>query len=417
MVLWNWHMAFALEIAAGGLFLAGGDEGKAIVGLPARAARKRDELVFGHAALRVGGGTVDDFWEELSVEPVTEWSEHSSSARSKIAYHHLHEMLHAMPQVDDLTLALPVDILENDEKLGLVLGMVKSLGIALRALVPAPLGATLAAADQIDGTLPVAVVDLEPGGWALARLATDAEAFWSIAAIHHLPELGYRAIEDLAFRAWASRFLSDHAFDIHHAEDTERVFRESVALGLDTLSKGLAAELIIRGRRERRLAISPATASDLFGEMATAVARRITSQLSDWTGALILTDRARHLPRLKNALLAEGWETVHELETGATAKALARLAEAWSPTHDLLNVPEFNRLPHPGPPSPEPEVAKPPTEPAPPPPRDAATHVLIGDLAHPLASLPEAGNAPALLPGDMIDTALGRGKAIRVLET
>jgi hypothetical protein len=416
MVLWNWHMAFALEIAAGGLFLAVGDEGKAIVGLPARAARKRDELVFGHAALRVGGGTVDDFWEKLSVEPVTGWSEHSSSARSKIAYHHLHEMLHAMPQVDDLTLALPVDILENDEKLGLVLGMVKSLGIALRALVPAPLGATLAAADQIDGTLPVAVVDLQPGGWALARLATDAEAFWSISAIHHLPELGYRAIEDLAFRAWASRFLSDHAFDIHHAEDTERVFRESVALGLDTLSKGLAAELIIRGRRERRLTISPATASDLFGEMATAVARRITSQLSNWTGALILTDRARHLPGLKSALLAEGWETVHELETGATAKALARLAEAWS-THDLLNVPEINRLPHPCPPPPQSQSKQARTEPAPPPPYEAATHVLIGDLAHPIASLPEASNAPALLPGDTIDTVLGRGKAIRVLET
>ncbi|MCC5839096.1 MAG: hypothetical protein JJT96_03145 [Opitutales bacterium] len=406
-------MAFALEIAAGGLFLAGGDEGESGVSLPGRAARRGNAWVFGHAALRVGGGTLDDFWEALSVEPVSGWGEKTSLARSMIAYHHLRELLQQMPKADDFALVLPVDILENEEKLGLVLGMAKSLGIALRALVPGPLCAVLGATERSDASKPVTVVELEPGGWSLARLTTDAEAFWSITAHHYLPELGSRVIEDFAFRAWASRFLSDHAFDIHHAEDTERAFRESVALGLEALSKGLDAELIIRGRRERRLTISPATASDLFREMATAVARRITSQLSDWTGALILTDRARHLPGLKSALIAEGWETVYEVETGATAKTLARMAEAWPPTHDLLNVPEINRLPHP---SQTPLPGKP-AKPAGHPHSEAATHVLIGDQAHPLASLPDANKEPTPLPGDIVDTPLGRGKAIRVLET
>jgi len=335
------------------------------IDLPGWIAWADGGFVLGSAAEAIGRqhprAATDRAWEDLSHRPGALHAGNRVPPASELAYHILGGLWASLPDShrggQALVLALPGHRLRDDPEqqnaVGLVLGIARELGLPLAGIADAALAGVLghprlaaaeaSAALHLDLTQHAAL--LTPLRNANGRIAVAAEP-------DRHPGMGLAALLAEAESRLAALFLARTAFDVGHDIGTELAFRHHLGHLLSHLVEANEGELCAGPPdRPRRLPVDRALLARAVPlaapRMAEAVARCARHHGLEPTGCpLFLGPQAARIPGLRERLQESGWEVIH-LPPGSAARGAARLARTAAVVTDLAYTPTWRELTHP----------------------------------------------------------------------
>lgn len=245
-----------------------------------------------------------------------------------------------------LVLAVPgaylKDAATEDEKIGLLLGMARELGLPLAGVIDLASAALCdPRLDYFDHSLPLVVVDVHLHGGEITLLR-PAERF-ERADYAFLPQAGYAELLRHATTAMGNRFLRHTSFDILEDGHIEQAFYRQTK---DFLLSG-AAEFHFQINTGSRAYELSATREQLTADSAAFVhslvqaARALVQKFNCRTEActVALTDRTGLLPGVSAGFRAAGFTRQLQLPAGAAAAGAARIASQRSVPEDMADVP------------------------------------------------------------------------------
>lgn len=408
--------SLGIELSDAGLLAARGDEANVSL-VPAPGAAGAEDwpgfacvgergLVFGRAAedlwfvhpRRISC----NFWSRLAHEPSGLVSNGKPVAFSELAYFHLREFMAkvsaAAPSAERAVLALPGDYLRDaaseEEKVGLVLGMIGELRLPVSGMVDHACAALCdPRGPAFSPSLPLLVVDTGLDGSDLTLITQDG-ARLTRRAFARLPQSGLAALLKQLTGSFGNKFLRHTTFDILEDGRIEQEFFRQLK---DFLwSEATEFRFVINTAtrayempaKHEQLATDAQAFTATLGQSVQAFLQRHLPAGTPFT--LALTDRAARLPGLSTRLRACGPTRQIRLTRGAAAAGAARLAAHWlkSPA-DLAEVPVETSVPRAEAAGSQHARARihlhKPAGPASP---AIPTHAIIGGIGHPLGTGP-----------------------------
>ena len=364
--------SLGIELSDAGLLAAHGDEGNISLVPPAGSSGAEEwpgfacagerGLVFGRAAEElwfVHPRRIScNFWSRLAHEPSGLLSNGKPVAFSELAFFHLRDFAAkvsaAAPSPGSAVLALPGDYLRDtvteEEKVGLVLGMVGELRLPVSGMVDHACAALCdPRGPAFSPSLPVLVVDTGLEGSDLTLITQDG-ARLTRRAFARLPQSGLAALLKQLTGSFGNRFLRHTTFDILEDGRIEQEFFRQLK------------DFLWSEASEFRFVINTATRAyemPAKNEQLTSDAQAFTATLGQSVQAflqrhlpvgapftLALTDRAARLPGLSARLRSCGPTRQIRLARGAAAAGAAHLARRWLRTPaDLADVPVETSVP------------------------------------------------------------------------
>lgn len=275
---------------------------------------------------------------------------------SQLAYYFLRDYYGKLVAVNGvpgkLVLAVPgaylKDTATEDEKIGLLLGMARELGLPLAGVIDLACAALCdPRLDYFDRTRPLVVVDVHLHG-AEITLLRSAERF-EREDYTFLPQAGYAELLRRATTAMGNRFLRHTSFDILEDGQIEQAFYRQTKDFLLSSAAEFHFE-INTGSRAYELSV---TREQLTADTAAFVhslvqaARVLVQKFNCLAEActVALTDRTGLLPGVTASFRAAGFTRLLQLPAGAAAAGAARIASERSVPEDLADVPVESAAP------------------------------------------------------------------------
>jgi hypothetical protein len=292
-----------------------------------------------------------NFWTRLAHEPSPLHVGNKPASFSELAFFFLREFSERLkasaPAVDRLVLALPgmylKDAATEDEKIGLLLGMIGELKLPLAGMIDLSCAALCdPRASGFNPALPVIVVDLNLDGADLTLFTTDERL--ARKDFIHLPQLGCAHLLKQLTSTMGNRFLRHTAFDILEDGRIEQTFfrqtkdfllssASEYRFHINTATRGY--EMI--AKREQLTADAQSFAASLVQALQSFV--RNSPHASE-PCTIALTERAAQLPGLDARLRTAGFGRQLRLPRGAAACGAARIGASRMPVpEDLGDVP------------------------------------------------------------------------------
>ena len=309
--------------------------------------------------LRVDPRYVSDrFWDQLSLRASDLNSSGKPPPYSELAFHHLQfiwERVFSHGPVDKAVLALPSEYLfgeeGDEEKIGLILGMVKHLQIPLAGLVDM---ATVTVA-QYSGRLNgdddrVLYVDIHQYATEISTLRVghliQRERL-------HRSRIGYNRVLGELLPKLANRFLSQTAFDIHHDAVTEQEFYNQLRNLLETLTVDEEGAIELSSRTRSRKMLVPLEVverhlepiNEKLRQFAQRTLQQVPADFHRRALPIMVSSRVARLPGLMDQLRTLGGVRLDTLPAGATAMAAAKFGGALEIIDDLEETPITIALP------------------------------------------------------------------------
>jgi hypothetical protein len=292
-----------------------------------------------------------NFWARLAHEPSPLILANKPPSFSELAFFYLREfsdrLKAAAPALDQIVLALPGAYLKDpateEEKIGLLLGMVGELKLPLAGMIDMACAALCdPRAAGFNPALPVVLLDLNLDGADLTLFTTDE--ILARKDFIHLPQLGYTNMLKQLTSTMGNRFLRHTAFDILEDGRIEQTFFRQTK------------DFLVSGASEYRFHINTQTrAYEMVAKREQLTADAHTFSLSLVQGlqsflrnsqhasepcTIALTDRVAQLPGLEARLRTAGFVRLLRLPCGAAACGAARIgAMRMKVPEDLGDVP------------------------------------------------------------------------------
>ena len=360
--------SLGLELSDAGLLAAQGDDSNVSLVPPAGAAGGEDWPGYACATERglVLGRAAEDlwfvhprriswnFWSRLAHEPSGLLANGKPVAFSELAYFHLRDFVAKVPAADQVVLALPGDYLRDaateEEKVGLVLGMVGELRLPVSGMIDHACAALCDPRGPVfSPTIPVLVVDTGLDGSDLTLLTQDG-ARLTRRAFARLPQSGLAGLLKQLTGSFGNRFLRHTTFDILEDGRIEQeffrqlkdfVWSEAPEFRFVINTATRAYEM---PAKHEQLATDAQAFTTTLGQAVQTFLQRHLPAGSPFT--LALTDRAARLPGLSARLRSCGPARQIRLARGAAAAGAAHLAHRWLKTPaDLSEVPVETSVP------------------------------------------------------------------------
>ena len=249
--------------------------------------------------------------------------------------------------IEKIVLAVPGAYLKDEateeEKIGLLLGMVSELKLPLAGFVDMACAALCdPRAPSFNPALPIIVVDVHLEGADLTLLATDER----LERKHflHLPNSGYAQLLKHLTSTMGNRFLRHTAFDILEDGRVEQTFYTQTKEFLQSGAAEHRYQINTATRNYEMLAKSEQLAAGTQA-FATTLVQGLQSFVDQTTHSpglctVALTARTALLPGLEAKLRSAGFARILRLPAGAAAAGAARLGESrLSVPSDLADVP------------------------------------------------------------------------------
>lgn len=298
------------------------------------------------------------FWARLAHEPSAIGPIGKAAAFSELAFHFFRDFVQrantaAGAASAKVVLAVPGAYLKDpaneEEKIGLLLGMAGELNLPLAGVVDAAC-ATLCdpRAAGFNPALPIVLLDLHLEGADITVLA--AQEHLERRDFIHLPQSGFAALLKHFTAAMGNRFLRHTAFDILEDGRIEQMFFRQAK---DFLLSGAAEHRFqintakrnyeMLAKREQLVADAQAFVTTLVQGLQTFLHN---SPHASEPCTVALTDRTARVPGLEAKLRASGYHRILRLPAGAAACGAARLGESRpKPAADLADVPVDTAVP------------------------------------------------------------------------
>lgn len=366
-------MAFhGIELSDAGLLAAHGGDGELTLLPAAGASAGEDWPAFAHAGDRglVFGRAAEDqwfihprrvafnFWSRLAHEPSGLQSAAKPVAFSELAFFHLREfaarVLAGAPSAESIVLALPGDYLRDaateEEKVGLVLGMVGELKLPVSGLVDHACAALCdPRGPAFSPSLPLVVVDIGLDGSDLTLVAQDGARLVRRAFVR-LPQSGLAALLKQVTGSFGNRFLRHTTFDILEDGRIEQEFFRQTKNFLWSEAPdyrfviNTATRTYEMPAKHEQLVSDAQAFTAALAQAAQAFVQKHLPGGAPFT--LALSDRAARLPGLAARLRSGGPARQIRLARGAAAAGAAHLARRWLKTPaDLAEVPVETSVP------------------------------------------------------------------------
>ena len=294
----------------------------------------------------------DDCWDQLSLRTSDLMASGKTPHYSELAYHHFRtiwERLNATGNpIDRVVLAVPGYYLlgefGDEEKVGLLLGMIADLQIPLAGIIDmavASLAGERGAALESAGR----VLHLDIHQHATLITVLNCSDKVSREEIIRIPNTGYSEILGDLIPKLANQFLSKTAFDIHHAAETEQSFYNQTRGLLHRLKIQTEGTLeLVRLRRPRKMLVSRDALARHLAQIIEKIQRQVLrvahTQIAGASPVtLLMTERTARIPGLKESLAHTGKFAVSELEEGVAALGASRFGLSRTVITDLEDAP------------------------------------------------------------------------------
>lgn len=301
----------------------------------------------------------DRFWDLLSLEPSALRARRKTISHAHLAYLHLKMVWERILEVegsppDSVALAIPGHFLSSDpeeeQRLGILLGIVADLGIPLATLLPLELAGfhyhvppAVAQADV------VYQLDIHQYQTHLYRLHGDGEL--RSGQVGKIPDCGFHPIVESLHSKLAQRFLGETAFDISEDTEVEQVFFEKVRTLLHVQNKGVKEISIPFDDQTRSIQVADDLLERLLAPFSSRISELVFRSLRQELGtgesqeiSLQLSGRAATIPGLIAHLQQHAPLplNVGAAEKGAAAAGAAIIAARFPPAPDLQHTPIFS---------------------------------------------------------------------------
>ena len=339
----------------------------------------------------------DRCWDQLSRRASDITAAGKSPLYSELAYHYLKSIwdrICTIHSADQVLLALPGDFLEgelgDEERIGLILGMVKDMEIPLAGIIDLACAAVLAHMnDNPEMTKKILMIDLPQHALIISQI--DCEAGIRRMNVVHSSRCGHASIFGELVTHLSNRFLGETAFDALHNAESEQCFYNQVKGLLGTL-KSAPRGIIEMGssQRSRTMTVSKedlalgleSTTTVLIDQILNAWGEAADKEV-DWS--LLLSERAAAVPGLSDRLQNAVPCAVYSLQSGAAARGAVLFGRQASLIRDLEETPltvSITRDQIPISPRIRPDKLATPT------PVDSPTHLVHQGVAYPLRNGP-----------------------------
>jgi len=329
----------AIELADSGIVVVS-DNGAVSSPSPGVALLDGPTIVIGQSAVeqeRLQPRMIHDrFWESLGTEPLGRpFPDHLSTA--DLAHDHLAQIWKELERPDGLLLAVPGDL--QPAKLGLLLGIAGSIGIAVKGLVDASVAAIAAERPasgrflHVDIMLHRAIVTDVMVDDEVTRLGVDTD-----------DRVGLRILRDAWARTLASRFVLTTRFDPLKLAETEQRLYDGITSVLDDLDEAEETSVsMVAGGSEYSVEISRRDVHAATEASCHRIAELVASTGGKKGVRVMLTHRAALLPGLGALLARQSGSEVSVLTSGAAARGA--LLQAGLQTGNAQKLPFVCRLP------------------------------------------------------------------------
>lgn len=292
----------------------------------------------------------DVFWDELSLNGSNLGRQVRSLSYSELGYHFLQQLVDGLPGIarehESLAVAVPASFLEgkgSEERVGILLGICGDLELRLSTIIDAACASLFDPESTRPARGGALVVDL---GIHSANLTlVDIDEAGTKRSFTRIAGSGWRAMTDLARKAFADRFLRQTSFDVSINRNTEQEFYGQTLQSLRAfMSKSEAWLRVVSGSRERAVTIPRDAAVVDLRPLAETIAKGaqefLTRQGRQLAGMQVfLSPRARQLCGLAKAMRALGALSVTLQTNGAAARGAAFIACDRKVPADLAEVP------------------------------------------------------------------------------
>lgn len=307
----------------------------------------------------------DRFWDLLSLEPSALRARKKTISHAHLAYLHLKMVWERIQTVQEegiksVGLALPGHFLstdpEEEERLGILLGIVADLGIPLATLLPLELaGFHYHLPQAFEEADIIYQLDVHQYQTHLYRLHGENEL--RSRQVGKIPDCGFHPIVETLHAKLAQRFLGETAFDISEDTEVEQVFFEKVRTLLHAQKKEVREISIPFDNQARSIQVAEDLLERLLAPFTSRISELVFRSLRQEIGtgesqqvALQLSGRAATIPGLANHLRRHAPLPllVGASEKGAAAAGAAVVADRFPPAPDLQHTPIFSswKRPH-----------------------------------------------------------------------
>ncbi len=301
--------------------------------------------------------TTDRFWDQLSLTPSALAARSKPISHAHLAYLHFKmvwDRISALGEsIDGVGLAVPGHLLTSDpaeeERLGILLGIVSDLSIPISTLLPIELSGFHFNAPQLVATADVVYhLDVHQYRTHLYRLSGLSEL--RSQPVGKIPDCGFHPIVESLHSKLTQRFLSETAFDISEDLEIEQLFFEKIRrLLYGGHQRTMELAIPFEGRE-----IAIQLGVDFLERLVTPYTERIADTVfrslrEDMRGGshprivLQLTGRAAALPGLAAFIQRHAPVPIQVVtaERGEAAAGAARIAARFKPASDLQHTPVF----------------------------------------------------------------------------
>ena len=339
--------------------------------------------------------TTDRFWDQLSLQTSALRVTRKPISNAHLAYLHLKHLWERVTAANDeitsVGLALPGPWLdpdpEQEEKLGILLGIISDLNIPLSVLLPQETANLHYDAPDEVAAAPVSFyLDLHQYHAQLYRLSGRSGVEPRVAA--RLPSCGFHHILNDLHQKLTQLFLSETAFDIGEDSEVEQEFFLKVRRLLAPQHNRATRELAVQYEgHSRKITVAEDTLerslydwTERLAAMVATAARAEPEIGPNQPLVLQVSGRAESIPGLGRQIQRAVMRPVLLLSTerGASAAGAATVANRFEPVRDLQHTPIFNTWQRPEPAAGATAAGGPDASAYPP------THVLADAIAYPL---------------------------------
>jgi hypothetical protein len=279
---------------------------------------------------------VHNFWARLAHEPSTLNVSGKPPSFSELAFFFLRDyagrLSAAAPHPEKVVLAVPGAYLKDsaaeEEKIGLLLGMIGELKLPLAGMIDSALAALCdPRAPGFNRNLPVVVVDLGLDGADLTLLTTEGRL--ARKDFIHLPQCGLSFLLKQLTSTMGNRFLRHTAFDILEDGRIEQTFFRQTKDFLCSEAPEFRFLINTATRAYEMTAKREQLATDSHSFLLPLVQGLQSFVRNSPHGSepctVALTDRTARLPGLEARLRAAGFGRLLRLPPGAAAAGAARI--------------------------------------------------------------------------------------------
>lgn len=318
-------------------------------------------LLLGESAIRsyklMPHRSTDSFWDQLSLRPAALPSRRKPISQAHLAYLHLKKIWQRVQSLeDDITsvgFALPGPLLGSDpqdeERLGILLGIIADIGIPISTLLPLEVaGLHYEAPDEAVDARLIYHLDVHQYQTYLYLLSGEQEVRATM--LGKIPDCGFHSILDTLHSRLSQRFLHDTAFDVSEDFEVEQEFFLKVRDFLYKSQRSIREISVnfedqVRSIQVAEDHIEQALQPTLerIGAMVFRAMQKNPQAGPEQPVTIQLTGRAVSIPGLENFLARHAPSPVHIISTekGSASAGAAIVASRFKPATDLQHTPLY----------------------------------------------------------------------------